>query len=150
MTDYHLAQINIAKFRTPMDAPENKDFVDQIDPVNAMAEAQPGFIWRLTGDDGQDATSIRAFDDPNMLINMSVWTDIDALTAFVYRQKDHRSVFRDRAKWIEPVSPHLALWWIKAGSVPTLMEGKAKLEHLAAHGPTPEAFTFKDRFEAPE
>lgn len=149
MTDYHLAQINIAKFYKPMDAPENADFVAAIAPVNAIAESQPGFVWRLEGDGG-DATSIQAFEDPNLLINMSVWTDIDALAAFVYRQKDHRAVFRQRDKWIKPISTQLALWWIPAGTLPSIAEGKARLAYLAEHGPAPEAFTFKDRFAAPK
>ncbi len=95
MTGFHLAQVNIGRFIKPVDDPSNADFMNNLDRVNALAEASPGFVWRLKGD-GNNATDIRAFDDPQMAINMSVWEGVEALAAFAYRNMDHRSVMRRR------------------------------------------------------
>lgn len=146
---YHLAQINIARFRLPMADPANAVFVGNLDRVNAIAEAQPDFVWRLKGD-GNNALDIQAFDDPNMVINMSVWTDLDALAAFVYRNMDHREIMRRRREWFERIENYMALWWIPAGHIPSAAEGKARLDLLARRGPTPEAFVFPQPFPPPD
>ena len=83
MTRYHLAQINIGRLKAPMDAPETSGFAENLDRINALAKAQEGFVWRLTGE-GNNATDIVAFDDPMMILNMSVWTGPEALAAYVY------------------------------------------------------------------
>lgn len=147
----HLAQINIARFRQPTDHPDNAEFVNAIDAVNAEADKAPGFVWRLEGDgDGGGAMDVRAFEDPNMLINMSVWESLDALSAFVYRHAAHRAIMRRRKEWFDETEFHLALWWVKAGDIPTVEEGVRRLKLLEENGPTPEAFTFKESFPAPE
>ena len=145
---WRLAQVNIARFRKPVDDPANADFVNALDHVNALAEASPGFIWRLTGE-GNDATDIRPYEDPNMAINLSVWESIDALAAFVYRNMDHRGVMRRRREWFEEREVYMALWWVPAGTLPTVEDAKAKLELLERLGPTAEAFTFKQPFAPP-
>ena len=146
---YHLAQVNIGRFIKPVEDPANADFVNALDHVNALAEASPGFVWRLTGD-GNNATDIKPFpDDPNMAINMSVWESIDALAAFVYRNMDHRGVMRRRREWFEERQVYMALWWVPAGTLPTIEDAKAKLELLERLGPTAEAFTFRQPFAAP-
>ncbi len=145
---YHLAQINIAKFLIPVEDPANADFVANLDRVNALAEGQPGFVWRLVGE-GNDATDLKPFDDPNLAINMSVWTDIDSLVAFVYRDEGHREIMRRRREWFDRMEFYMALWWIPAGHVPTVQEGKERLDLLARIGPTAEAFLFKQPFPAP-
>src|SRR6185436_165700 len=147
---YHLAQINIARVRAPLDDPSMADFVVQLDAVNAIADESPGFVWRLKAEDGQSSIYMRAFDDDRLLINMSVWETVEALQQYVYRDQ-HGGVFRDRRKWFEPLAvPSLALWWIPAGHIPTIAEGKERLEMLARLGPTPEAFTFKNYFPPAE
>ena len=146
---YHLAQVNIGRFIRPVEDPANADFVNALDQVNALAEASPGFVWRLTGD-GNNATDIKPFpDDPNMAINMSVWESIDALAAFVYRNMDHRGVMRRRREWFEERQVYMALWWVPAGTLPTIEDAKAKLALLEKLGPTAEAFTFRQPFAAP-
>jgi hypothetical protein len=150
MTGYHLAQINIARFRLPKEHEANAGFMDALEHVNAMAEASPGFVWRLVGE-GNDAISIDAVpDDPRLAINMSVWTDINALTAFVYRQPDHLAIMRRRREWLEHMDVYMALWWVPVGHRPSVAEGMAKIEHLRAHGTTAEAFTFRPTFAAPD
>ena len=146
---YHLAQVNIGRFIKPVEDPANADFVNALDQVNALAEASPGFVWRLMGD-GNNATDIKPFpDDPNMAINMSVWESVDALAAFVYRNMDHRGVMRRRREWFEEMKVYMALWWIPAGTLPTIEDAKAKLALLEKLGPTVEAFTFRQPFAPP-
>jgi hypothetical protein len=145
---FQLAQINIGRIVAPTDSPVLKDFMDNLDRINALAEAQPGFVWRLVGDGG-NATDIQAFDDPMMLLNMSVWDGLDPLAAFVYRTA-HRDVMRRRREWFEPMETYMALWWVPGGHRPTPAEGVARIDLLARMGPTPEAFTFRHPFPAPD
>jgi hypothetical protein len=145
---WQLAQINVGRIKAPTDDPLVKDFMDNLDRINALAESQPGFVWRLVGDGDNDATDIHAFDDPMMLLNMSVWESVDQLAAFVYRSA-HRDIMRRRREWFEPVETYMTLWWVLAGHRPTPAEGIARLELLKAMGPTAEAFSFREPFPAP-
>ena len=145
---YHLAQINVGRFRTPIDDPANAEFIANLDRVNALADEAPGFVWRLIGD-GNSAIDIQAFDDPQIGINMSVWTDMESLAAFVYRDSGHREIMRRRSEWFEKMEFYMALWWIPAGHIPTIEEGKAKIELIAKLGSTPDAFLFNKPFPAP-
>lgn len=120
------------------------DFVANLDPINALADGSPGFVWRLATEDG-DATSIRAFDDDLMIINMSVWESIDQLAEFVYRS-GHVAVMRRRREWFGRMRIYMVLWWVPEGHTPTVTEALERLAHLEEQGPTPYAFTFKQRF----
>jgi Domain of unknown function (DUF3291) len=145
---FHLAQLNIARMRAPLGDKVMEGFESQLDRLNAVADQSPGFVWRLASEEG-DATAIRAFPDERILVNMSVWESLPALHQYVYRSP-HLGPLRDRRDWFEPMEgPHLVLWWIAAGSIPTVDEGKAKLEELARRGPTEDAFTFRQPFPAP-
>ena len=149
MATYHLAQLNIGRLRAPLDSADLAPFVEALEPVNQLADAARGFVWRLETEDG-DATAIRAFDDDMLLINMSVWESIDALAEFVYRTP-HREIMRRRAQFFErPVEAFLVLWWIPAGTLPTIEEAKSRLESLRRDGPTAAAFTFRSPFPAPD
>lgn len=145
---YHLAQLNIARFRLPMEHPNNKDFVDNLDKINAIAEQHDGFIWRMTGD-GNDALDIQAFDDPDQISNLSLWADLESLSAFVYRNKAHRAIMRRRTEWFDTIDFHLVLWWVPEGDIPTLTDAIEKLRLLSRIGPSEEAFTFKKPFPSP-
>ena len=132
----------------PLDDPIMSGFVEQIDRINTIAEQSPGFVWRLIKEDG-NATSLRVFDDPFLLINMSVWESIDALKQYVYNS-GHTGPLKDRKQWFSQMDgPHLALWWIPAGQTPTIADAKSKLDVLNQKGPSPEAFTFKESFPPP-
>ncbi|MBI1198849.1 MAG: DUF3291 domain-containing protein [Phenylobacterium sp.] len=149
MTGYHLAQINVGRLRAPVDHPMIADFKDNLGRINALADEQPGFVWRLVGDGG-DATDIQPRpEDPLFAINMSVWTDIDALAAFAYRSA-HREIMRRRREWFEHTDTYMCLWWVPAGHRPTVEEGMAKLALFEQLGPTAEAFSFKVPFSAPD
>ena len=145
---FELAQVNIGRLKAPIDDPLIQDFVDGLEPVNALAEASPGFVWRLKGE-GDDATDLAPYEDPRVIVNMSVWADIPSLGAFVYRS-DHVKVMRRRAEWFEPMDVFMALWWVPAGHRPTVEEAKARLALLEAQGPTADAFSFWAPFPAPD
>jgi hypothetical protein len=145
---HQLAQLNIAAMKAPLDSPELKDFVDNLDRINLIAESSPGFVWRLKGD-GNDATSLRPLGD-NVLVNMSVWRDVAALKDYVYKSA-HVEIMRRRREWFTRMAKaYMVLWWVPEGHQPTLAEAVARLEHLRAQGPTPAAFTFAEGFSAPD
>lgn len=149
MTGFNLAQINVGRLLAHIDDPLIEGFKSNLDRVNAIADASPGFIWRLVGEGG-NATDIKPIpDDPLMAINMSVWTDLDALAAFVYRT-DHRGIMRRRREWFEPMDVYMALWWVPVGHRPSPQEGLARLDLLARMGPNAEVFTFRQPFPAPD
>ena len=144
MTDRHVAQVNIALPRQALDSPALAEFVANLEPVNALADAAPGFVWRLQDESG-DATAIQAFDDERLIINMSVWESVEALWDFVY-DGGHLEVMRRRREWMTKLAEmHMALWWVPAGHIPTIEEAKDRLDHLREHGPTADAFTFKQQ-----
>jgi Domain of unknown function (DUF3291) len=148
MAEWHIAQLNVGVTVAPLDSPELADFMAALDGVNALAEASPGFVWRLKSDSG-NATDIRAGADPNFIVNMSVWASIEALFEFVYRSM-HTKVMTRRREWFKkPDGAYHVLWWVPAGHRPTVEEALARLDHLDQHGPTPDAFTFKERYPAP-
>ncbi len=145
---YHLAQINIGRIIAPVDDPRIAEFIAQLAPVNALADAAPGFVWRLQSDSG-NATDVPYSDDPFMLVNMSVWESIESLRDFTYSPQ-HLKVFRDRAKWFEKAEkPHYCLWWVPAGHIPTVTEARQRLENYQQRGATPYAFWFSQPFLAP-
>jgi hypothetical protein len=148
-SSYELAQLNIGIVKGPMDSPVMAEFAANLDRVNALADRSPGFVWRLQTDEG-NATAIRPFPDESLLVNMSVWRDLESLSEFVYRSA-HAEILRRRREWFERMSEaYLVLWWAPAGHRPTIEEAIAKLERLRAEGPTPEAFTFRRAFPAPD
>jgi uncharacterized protein DUF3291 len=146
MTTFHLAQINIARMRAPLEGPIMRGFVDRLAEINALADTSPGFVWRLQTPAG-DATYLRPFDDDRILVNMSVWEGVDALKEYVYRTA-HAELLRQRRDWFDQFAGvSLALWWVPAGHRPGVDEGKQRLAHLAAHGPSQFAFTFRALYE---
>lgn len=142
-----LAQLNIALSKYPLDAPELRDFVDNLDLVNGIAEQSEGFVWRLKDESG-DATNIKLFDDPNMIVNMSVWDNVDALKNFMFRTH-HRDFMRRKGEWFHRlVEDTYVLWWVDDNHQPTPEEALERLQHLRENGDTPYAFSFKTNFTA--
>ena len=141
MKQWQLAQVNIARAKDDLDSPLLQGFVDRLDEINALADRAPGFVWHLQTEDG-DATSIQAFDDPRLIINMSVWRDIESLKHFVYKTA-HVELIRARSQWFQSIETvHQAMWWVQAGHLPDLHEAKERMEHLQLHGAEQTAFTF--------
>jgi hypothetical protein len=148
-TRFHLAQVNVAQLKAPLDSPQLAGFVARLDEINTLADGSDGFVWRLQTDAG-DATALRVFDDDRVLVNLSVWTSVKALHDYVYRSR-HAELIRARKPWFEPLGrAHYALWWIPAGTLPTVAEAVQRLALLQASGPTPAAFDFQRLFGAGE
>jgi hypothetical protein len=129
----HLAELNIARLKYPFEDPRIAEFVDNLDRINGIAERSPGFMWRLKDESG-NATDIQAFDDPLVIVNMSVWRDAESLEHFVWNTI-HKQFYRKRAEWFSLMEKqHFVMWWVDEGHKPTLDEAKARLEHLDRHG----------------
>jgi hypothetical protein len=149
MSAYELAQLNIGIIRGPMDSPVMAQFAANLARTNALADSSPGFVWRLQTEAG-DATAIRPFENENMLLNMSVWRDADALRRFVYRSA-HADILKRRREWFEPIREAiLVLWWVPLGHRPSIEEAMERLTLLRARGATPDAFTFRQTFPPPD
>jgi hypothetical protein len=149
MKHYHLAQINTGRVLGPIGSEIMKEFVDNLDRVNAIADQSPGFVWRLQTEDG-NATSVQVFDDPMQLLNLSVWESVETLKEFVYKTV-HASFVKRRYEWFEKFpKPYIAMWWIPAGHIPTPIEARERLEFLQRHGETPVAFSFRKMFATPD
>jgi hypothetical protein len=147
MPGHHLAQINVARMRHPLEDPRMAEFVGNLERINAIADASPGFVWRLKDDTG-NATEFRPLE-PDILVNMSVWESLEALRGFIYRT-EHAEFLRRAERWFhKPDKARFVLWWVPAGTVPTVGEGIERLARLRAEGPGPEVFTFKERFPEP-
>ena len=141
----HVAQVNIAMPKGPMDSEVMAEFAAQLDPINAIADGAPGFVWRLQDESG-DATTIRPFEDERMMVNLSAWESLEALWAFVY-DSEHLAVMRRRREWFEHTELYMCLWWIPSGRISTTADAIERLELLRGRGPSPGSFTFKRPFD---
>jgi len=148
MTSYHLAVFNIGRPVAPLDSPRMRPFMDGLDAINALGEQAPGFVWRYAVEGTNNATAARPFDD-DVIVNFGVWESREQLWDFVYRS-EHLDFLRRRREWFEHMDePFLVLWWVPAGHIPSMAEAIDKLYQLRREGVGPEAFTFREFFEAP-
>jgi hypothetical protein len=144
MAQFQLAQLNVARMIAPLDAPLMAGFVARLDEINQLADAAPGFIWRLQTEEG-DATALRPFG-PELLVNLTVWADLQSLANFVYRTA-HSELMRQRRTWFSQESEAtLVLWWIPSGDLPSVDQAAERLALLRRHGPTARAFTFRQPY----
>jgi Domain of unknown function (DUF3291) len=143
----HLAELNIAQMKGEnIDDPIMARFKEQLDEINALAESNAGFVWRLKDETG-NAMDIRAYDDPRMAVNMSVWTSLEALEAYVFSGR-HVEVMKNRRDWFNKMATmHMVLWWVPVGHLPTVEEAKERLEHLQKNGASQYAFSFRQKFD---
>ncbi|MFT5132891.1 MAG: hypothetical protein ACI9SC_001359 [Gammaproteobacteria bacterium] len=149
MPQYHLAQLNIAKMKGDMDNPVMKDFVDNLEGVNSLADNSPGFVWRLETEEDR-ATNLRVFDDNMLLVNMSVWESIDDLKIFVY-ESFHLEILKRKKEWFDKFDGvYQVMWWIRSGTIPEEEEAKARLSYLQKHGESELAFNFRKSFSPSE
>jgi hypothetical protein len=149
MARYEIAQLNVGRAVGPIDGASMAGFVARLEEINALAEASPGFVWRLQGDNG-NATELLYTADPLFIVNLSVWRSIDELHAFTYAST-HKELFRRRFEWFERRdTPNTVMWWQPAGTIPDVRDALGRLQRLSLHGATPEAFTFKQRFPPPD
>ena len=135
----HLAELNVGRLTQPIDHPDIIDFVDNLDRINGLAERMPGFVWRLQDDSG-NATSLRGFEDPQLIPNLSVWESAEELERFVWGTI-HRKFYERRDEWFNKMSEHhFVMWWVEEGHLPDLAEARERLEHLEKNGPSDHAF----------
>jgi hypothetical protein len=147
--EYHLAEVNIGRILGPMDSPVMAEFAANLNRINALAEDSPGFVWRLQ-DESNNATSIPVTEDRFLIVNLSVWRTIDELFAFTYRSA-HTEYVRRRGEWFERMREMiLACWYVPVGHEPTVAEAMERIARIRAHGPSPYAFTFKQRYTVEE
>ncbi len=146
MKKYNLAQVNIGQLRHDTNHPSMAEFMDNIDPINALAEKSKGFVWRL-----KDATSVRPFPENDMMvINLSVWEDISSLHEYTYKTA-HAYFIKNSSKWFEHLNGTIfCMWWIPVGSIPTELEARDRILYIRDHGSTPYAFTFRKQFSPPD
>jgi len=150
VTGCHLAQLNVGVLQAPLESPELADFVANLGRVNAIADAAPGFVWRLRDAEGSDATSLRP-RGPDLLVNMSVWQSLDSLREFVYRNGPHLDMLRRRREFFRSLDEaHQVLWWIPSGHIPDLDEAFSRLDLLRREGSGLAAFTFREPHAPPE
>jgi heme-degrading monooxygenase HmoA len=146
---YYLAEINIGRILAPLDDPLMAGFVERLDEINALADNSPGFVWRLQSDEG-NATNFRPYEDERILVNVSVWTSLEAFADYAYKS-NHREVMKQRRQWFERFDgPYMALWWVPQGHIPTVAEAKERIDYLRAHGESPFAFSLKKPFPPEE
>ena len=150
--EFHLAQYNVGRIHQPLEDPSMTEFVSALEPINAIAESSPGFVWRLQGEDGESSSYVElpGNDDPLLIINYSIWEDVDSLKHFISRS-GHSAYLRRRREWFRRADEETSVaWWIPAGSVPTVSEAHDRLVHLREHGPTEKAFTLAEPWPRPE
>lgn len=136
----HLAQLNIARLKYDFEDPRVADFANNLDLVNGIAERSDGFVWRFVDDGGANAIDARVFDDPAVIVNMSVWQTPEHFEHFVWNTV-HKRFYQRRAVWFSIMEKqHFAMWWVEDGHEPTVAEAKARLDHLDRHGDSDFAF----------
>ncbi len=147
MNAWQLAQLNVARLAAPLDSPRLAGFIAGLEPVNAAADAAPGFVWRLQDESG-DATAIRPFGE-DIIVNLSVWESVEALAGFMY-DDTHAGFLRRRREWFVPFGgPAVVAWWVRAGHRPTLLEAKGRLDSLTEQGPSERAFVLRSPYPPP-
>ncbi len=138
----HLAELNIGRLLAPTDDPRVAEFMEALDRVNGLGKRMPGFVWMMegSGEPGTGNTENHIGDDPQFVSNLTVWESVETLENFVWNTV-HRQFYERRHDWFEVLGKmHFVMWWIEDGHRPTLDEGLQRLDHLRAHGNTPDAF----------
>ena len=150
MNKYQLAEINIARMKgASINDPIMKEFVDNLDKVNKLAEISPGFVWRFK-DDSNNATSFNPYNDEQVIINISVWESIEYLENYMYKTL-HADFLKRRKEWFHRYGKvSMAMWWTPTGKFPTVQEAVDHLDYLEKNGATEKAFDFKTKFNCPE
>lgn len=148
--NYHIAQINVARMLgVNIEDPIMREFKDNLDSINELAESSEGFIWRLK-DDTNNASNFNPYDDEQIIVNISVWDSLKALESFTYKTF-HSEFIRRRKEWFSKFGKaYYALWWIREGEIPTIEQCVTKLDHLQKNGPAKEVFNFKQFFPPPK
>ena len=115
MDGYQLAQINVGRLRAPgrlaRSSPSSWTPSTRSTP---LAEASPGFVWRFQTEDG-NATAVRPYDDDSILVNMSVWTSVEAPRRLRLPLATTPSYLRRRREWFERMTEIIIALVVGAG-----------------------------------
>ena len=146
---YQLAQINISRMiGVNINDPIMKEFVDNLDKVNNLAEHSEGFVWRLK-DENNDATSFNPYNDEQVIINISVWESIASLETFVFKTL-HTDFLKRRKEWFQKFGKvSTAMWWISEGDFPSVENAVELLDYLQKNGPSQKVFNFRNKYAPP-
>jgi hypothetical protein len=140
-----LSQFDFLSARYPFDDCRMKEFFEATAYVNSLAEAHPGFVWRLREDDWP---AIRRYWGDTAVVTLSVWKDVDNLKDFLFRTP-HRKYMSRGSEWFErPNRARVVLWWSPDDHRPSLVEAKVKLELLDSVGASPDAFDLQTSFSS--
>jgi hypothetical protein len=149
MAEYQLAEINIARMKgVTIDDPIMKEFVDNLDKVNEIAENSDGFVWRLKDEDN-NATNFNPYIDEQIIVNFSIWESIETLEHYMYKTF-HSEFLKRRKEWFQTFGQvSTAIWWVKKGEIPNLSEAMEKLDYLQKNGASEIVFNFKQKYPKP-
>ena len=150
MNNYQLSQINVARIKgVNINDPVMTEFVDNLEKINGLAENSRGFVWRLK-DDSNSSVYLKVYDDEQVIINISVWEDIESLENFVYKTF-HTDLLKRRKEWFQKFgSAHIAMWWIESGKYPSVEESINRLEYLQKNGASEIVFDFRNKYDCPK
>lgn len=140
---YGIAHISLLHLKYSLDDPRMRTLLKNLNRINQIASLSHGFIWRLENEKGYTILD----DNNSIMVNLSVWADIDDLLNFTYRS-EHMDLFRRKNDWIQPYDKeNYVLWWINRTDIPSVEIGLKRFKFLSIHGNTPFAFTFQSQFE---
>jgi hypothetical protein len=150
--NYHLAHANIAWMHGTIDEPVMEGLARRIDEINRLAEESKGFIWRVPDSETSFAqlevfrADFPGFDPARFFYNMSVWESLEDLREYTLYSA-HAEMLYERRQWLDSIAgANVALWWIPAGQLPTVVESAERLGHVRRFGPTPYAFILRKSF----
>ncbi len=138
----HLAELNIGRLLAPTDDPLVAEFMDNLDRINGLGKRSPGFVWMMEGSGapGTGNTENNIGDDPQHVVNLTVWDSVETLGDFVWNTV-HRQFYEKREKWFEVLGQqHFVMWWVPDGHKPSVEEALAKLDELRANGSSEDVF----------
>lgn len=142
-----LFQLNLAKMREPFSDPLFDDFRAWLRALHALAEVDPGFVWRYQGEKSDDGY-IKVYPNaPLIMGNMSAWKDYTSLCRYVFRD-GHLEILKSKRKWFEKMPPpYTVLYYGEEADLlkppeELLQEGLQRLHYLSIYGESPAAFGF--------
>jgi len=152
-----LALYTFGVFARPSTQPENDDFHFLNDLVLPQVDRAAGLIARsgYDGEAGPASWGTQVFPkfyeergDGYSPSTLSLWVDAESAMAFSYSGLHAQALKRGREWFVKPQWPPYAVWWVASGHVPEWAEAVWRHQHLHDHGPTSEAFTFKQSFDS--
>jgi hypothetical protein len=126
------------------------------EPFNFEAAARAvGFVGRsgYEGEPGPESwgehvvpQSLGDFGGCSTVSSLSLWEDLESLSAFSYAGV-HADALKHARQWnIKQDWPPLVLFWVPVGDRPTWSQAVERFEGLMRNGPVPAHFSFKTAF----